>query len=242
MYHWAGGAQQSPEPGLLSRLTGPNTEDAFKSALTQDRHINTESNNVIIARKADGNPEGKGRNGLLHDWYRSTPRGVVAKPPRQVLAELFTSMLVLSASFKFRPAVGVPHYLYCINDAWSLSLIAPEEWSQERRSGFVGTCVLQRDMTWTMTPARHLADNLPIRNALGRFYDAFAETLDTDLTLEEILPFCVSSLPYYQRLYASALSRSVRGTVTLGNQALNSGREWSGMLPRREGLLLALTA
>ena len=151
-------------------------------------------------------------------------------------------MLVLSASFKFRPAVGVPHYLYCIDDAWSLSLIAPGEWSQERRSGFVGTFVLQRDMTWTMTPAERLADNLPVRNALGRFYDAFAKTLDTDLTLEEILPFCVSSLPYYQRLYASALSRSVRGSVTLGNQALNSGREWSGMLPTRESLLLALTA
>ncbi len=210
--------------------------------MTQDRHINTESNNVIIARKADANPEGKGRNGLLLDWYRCAPRGVVAKPPRQVLAELFTSMLVLSASFKFRPAAGVRCYLYCINDTWSLSLIAPEEWSQERRSGFVGTCVLQRDMTWTMTPADRLADNEPVRSAIGRFYDAFADTLDTNLTLEEVLPYCVSSLPYYQRLYANALSRSVRGTVALGNQALKSGREWSGMLPKREGLLLALTA
>ena len=210
--------------------------------MIQEEHTNPNPDNTIVLRKSEGNPEGKGRNGLLQDWYASTPRGVVAKPPRQVLAELFTSMLVLSASFKFRPAVGAPHFLYCIDDAWSLSLIAPEEWSQERRSGFVGRCVLQHDMTWTMTPAEGLADKLPVRDALGRFYDAFAELLDTDLTLEEILPFCVSTLPYYQRLYASALSRSVRGTVNLGNGALNSGRQWSGVLPKRESLLLALTA
>jgi len=242
MYHWARRPEQSANPALLSTFTHSRTTHPIESPVTQDRHINTDCNNVIIARKSDGNPEGKGRNGLLLDWYSSTPRGVVAKPPRQVLAELFTSMLVLSASFKFRPAVGARHYLYCINDVWSLSLIAPEEWSQERRAGFVGTCVLQRDMTWTMTPAERLADNRPVRNAIGRFYEAFANTLDTDLTLEEVLPFCVSRLPYYQRLYANALSRSVRGTVALGNQALSTGREWSAVLPRRENLLLALRA
>jgi hypothetical protein len=70
-----------------------------------------ESGHSAVARKADGNPEGKGLNGFLLDWYQSEPRGVVAKSQRQVLAELFTSMLVLSASFKFRPAVGTPNYL-----------------------------------------------------------------------------------------------------------------------------------
>ena len=59
-----------------------------------------------------GNPDGKGLNGFLLDWYRSEPRGVVAKPQRQVLAEYFTSMLVLSASFKYKPAIGVANYLY----------------------------------------------------------------------------------------------------------------------------------
>ena len=62
-----------------------------------------ESGNSAIARKTDGNPEGKGHNGFLLDWYQSEPRGVVAKPRRQLLAEFFTSMLVLSAAFKFRP-------------------------------------------------------------------------------------------------------------------------------------------
>ena len=198
-----------------------------------------ESGNFAIARKTDRNPEGKGHNGFLLDWYRSEPRGVVAKPRRQILAEFFTSMLVLSASFKFRPVVGAAYSLYWINGEWSLSLIAPEEWSDERRAGFAGTCVLQHDMTWTIAPSDLLAEDNPVSDAIGRFYDAFAETLDTDLTLEEILPFYVGRLPYYPRLYASALSRSMRAAVTLGDQASISCRHWYMLLPQLKNVLLA---
>ena len=192
-----------------------------------------------VVRKMDGNPEGKGLNGFLLDWYRSEPRGVVAKPERQVLAEFFTSMLVLSASFKYKPVVGGENYLYWIDGEWSLSLISPEEWSEERRAGFVGTCMLQRDMTWTISPSDMLTSGSAVSDALGRFYDAFAENLDTDLTLEEILPFYVGRMPYYQRLYANALSRSVRASVTLGDQRATSCRQWRMLLPRLDNMLLS---
>ena len=198
-----------------------------------------EYGNSAVARKTDGNPEGKGVNGFLLDWYQSEPRGVVAKPRHQVLAEFFTSMLVLSAAFKYRPAVGTANYLYWINGEWSLSLVAPADWSDERRAGFAGTCVLQRDMTWTITPSDLLAEDNPVSDAIGRFYDAFAEMLDTNLTLEEILPFHVGRLPYYQRLYASALGRSLRAAVTLDNQASTSCRQWYRLLPQHGSLLLA---
>ena len=194
-----------------------------------------------IARKADGNPEGKGLNGFLLDWYQSEPTGVVAKPRRQLLAEFFTSMLVLSATFKYRPAVGTVNYLYWINNEWSLSLIAPAKWSTERQAAFAGTCVLQRDMTWTITPSDLLADRNAVSDAIGRFYDAFAEMLNTDLTLEEILPFYVRRLPYYQRLFASALSRSMRTAVTLGDHASNNCRQWRTLLPQRKDALLSYT-
>lgn len=191
-----------------------------------------------ISRKTDGNPEGKGLNGFLLDWYQTKPRGVVAKPQNQVLAEFFTSMLVLSAKFKYKPVVGVENYLYWVNGEWSLSLIAPEEWSDERRAGFAGMCVLQRDMTWTITPSDLLGADNAVSDAVGRFYDAFAETLDTDLTLEEILPFYVGRMPYYQRLHASALSRSIGAAVTLGDQASIKCRHWRMLLPRLERVLL----
>jgi hypothetical protein len=197
-----------------------------------------ESRALTSARKIDGNPEGKGLNGFLLDWYQSEPRGLVAKPGRQVLAEFFTSMLVLSAQFKYKPVAGVPNYLYWMQGEWSLSLIGPDEWSAERQQGFVGTCVLQHDMTWTIEPSERLSEDDPVADAIGRFYDAFAETLDTDLTLEEILPFYVGKMPYYQRLYASALSRSIRGAVTLGDQRSMKCREWQTLLPRLERVLL----
>jgi hypothetical protein len=93
-------------------------------------------------------------------------------------------------------------------------------------------------MTWTITPSAVLADNSAVSEAIGRFYDAFAEMLDTDLTLEEILPFFAGKLPYYQRLFASALSRSVRAAVTLGDQDSISCRHWQTQLPRQRNALL----
>ena len=199
------------------------------------------SGRVTAAPQSDGNPDGKGLNGFLLDWYRSNPRAVVAKPRRQVLAEFFTSMLVLSSAFGFRPAVGRPTYLYWVDDEWSLSLIAPEQWSDERRAGFAGTCRLQPDMTWTIEPSKRLAGHTAVSNAIARFYDSFADLLDTELPLNEVLPFFSGKAPYYQRLYANALSRSIRNSVALGDQASSSCRQWRPLLHRREASLPALT-
>jgi hypothetical protein len=185
------------------------------------------------ALKVAGNPEGKGANSVLLDWQRTQPRGVVAKPQRQVLAELFTSMLALSASFKYRPAPGRSNYLYWIDGQWSLSLIGPHEWSEQRRAGFAGTVVLQHDMTWTIALSERLAENRQMAEAVGQYYDAFTESLDTDRTLEEILPFHFDRLPYFQRLHASALSRSLRASCKLGNKESISCRDWRQLLPRQ---------
>jgi hypothetical protein len=193
----------------------------------------------VTARKDDGNPEGKGQSGFLLDWYESEPRGVVVKSQRQVLAEFFTSMLVLSAKFKYKPVIGVENYLYWINGEWSLSLIAPDEWSKERRAGFAGSCVLHSDMTWTIAPSKLLAGEHPVSEAVARFYDGFAEAMDTNLPLEALLPFYVGRMTYYPRLYASALSRSIRVAVTLGDQTSVSCRDWRRLLPRLERLLLS---
>ena len=195
-----------------------------------------------VVLKEDSNPEGKGVNGFLLDWHRSTPQDVMAKPSRQILAEFFTSMLALTATFKYKPVVERSNYLYWIDGHWSLSLIAPEEWSAERRASFAGTLTLQRDMTWTISPSDRLAKHAPMANALRQLYNAFIDTLDTDRPIEDVLPFYVRSMPYYRRLYAAALSRSVRASVRLGDQASISCRQWSSLLPQRNGVLLAYRA
>ena len=205
-----------------------------------ETRVPAKSRQAAVARKTDGNPEGKGNNGFLLDWEQTQPRGVVVKPRRQLLAEFFTSMLILSAKFKFRPAIGVPTYLYWINEEWSLSLIGPDQWSEERRASFAGTCVLQPDMTWTIKPSSLLAEENPVSEAIGRFYEAFAEKLDTDLTLEEILPFYVGKMPYYQRLFASALSRSVRAAIGFGYTSAH-GRYPGQEIPRPTSAQVATT-
>ena len=192
-----------------------------------------------LAPKTAGNPEGKGAHGFLDDWCATEPRGVVAKPGRQVLADLFTSMLVLSASFKYRPVPGNSNYLYWADGRWSLSLIAPCEWSDKRRAGFAGTCILQSDMTWTIVPSERLVEDSPVSSAIRQFFDAFAAMLDTDLSLEEILPYYNGRLGYYQRLYASALSRSVNAAVARGDQDAISCRQWRMQLPDVKNLLPA---
>ena len=195
-----------------------------------DLTITAESRSALAVR-SPGNPEGKGVNGVMLDWYRTEPRGLVVKSQRQVLAEFFTSMLVLSAQFKYQPSIGVRNYLYCLDGRWILSLIAPSEWSNTHQFGFVGTCILQRDMTWTINPSEQLFAEKRLSDAVGRFFDAFAETLDSDLTLEEILPFYMRRMPYWQRMHANALSRSIRGAITLGGHASMKAREWRLALP-----------
>jgi hypothetical protein len=195
-----------------------------------EKKPDSKNDSAIAIRPA--NPDGKGTHGFLLDWQKSDPRGVVAKPRRQVLAEFFTSMLVLSAKFQYKPTVGVPNFLYLLGDEWTLSLISPEEWSSERRAGFVATCVLQTDMTWTIVPSENIAGDQRIADAIGRFYDAFADNMDTDLTLEEILPTCVGQMPYYQRLYANALSRSINAAMILGGQTAVKASDWRVLLPK----------
>ena len=51
--------------------------------------------------------------------------------------------------------------------------------------------------------------------------------------------FYVGRMPYYQRLYANALSRSIRAAVTLGEQRDICSRDWQQILPRREFMLLS---
>jgi hypothetical protein len=84
--------------------------------------------------------------------------------------------------------------------------------------GFV-TYFFQELVRWYSKSDYFSARSIIPEAAASLRYDAFAETLDTARTLEEILPFCVNRVPYFQRLYANALSRSMRAAMILGDQA-----------------------
>lgn len=186
------------------------------------------------------NPQGKGVVGFMLDWHYSSPRGVVAKSSPQLLAEYFTSLLVLSAAFKFKPAFETSYYLYCGEPQWALSLVSPDEWkSAEKTETFVGTCVLHADSTWSISPSDNVSRPGRVLDAIVDFYDGFVLRLKTAKPLEDELPFYEGRLPYYQRLFAAALSRSLKGSLTIGGQLSVESRQWLENLPRDAGRLIA---
>lgn len=186
------------------------------------------------------NPQGKGLVGFLLDWNYSSPRAVVAKQPGRLLADYFTSLLVLSSDFRFKPAYDKEYYLYRSGDGWALSLIAPQEWrSADKLANFVGTCVLHRDATWSIDPSDNLGRPGPVTEGLALFYEGFVDKLNSRQPLENELPVYEAKLPYYQRLFAAALSRSVRGSLERGDSLSIASRDWLSALPNDIGRLIA---
>ena len=178
------------------------------------------------------NPQGKGVVGFLQDWHQSAPRGVLAKRSGQLLADYFTSLLVLSADFKFKPAFGHTYHLYREQERWCLSLISPDEWrTSAKRRGYVGACVLHEDSTWSIEPSENLGRPGPVADALAEVYDGFIRRLRQPSPLEQDLPFYEGRLPYYQRLFAAALSRSLRASLVLGGQTGRAAETWLEALP-----------
>ena len=184
------------------------------------------------------NVQGKGQIGFLKDWVDSTPRGVTAKSAGRLLSDYFTSILVLSADFKFKPVFGKDYYLYREEPRWTLSLISPDDWnSTEKREAFVGTCVLHPDSTWTIVPSNNLQQSGRVADAIASAYSGFVDRLDSEHSLEDDLPFYEGRLPYYQRLFAAALSRSLKASLTYGQQLEIGARQWRTQLPPTPELL-----
>lgn len=201
----------------------------------------TQKKTAAVGAAGSGpNPQGKGLVGFLQDWHYSSPRGVVAKPSGRILADYFTSLLVLSAEFKFKPAFGQTYHLYRDGARWLLSLVSPDEWNTAgKRNGYVGACVLHEDSTWSIEPSDNLGTPGPVSDALADVYEGFVERLRQKSPLEAGLPVYESHMPYYQRLFAAALSRSLNGSLQAGGQTGRTLDAWLATLPRDVNRLLA---
>lgn len=157
---------------------------------------------------SNSNPQGKGLVPVLGDWQQFTPRDIRATTPQRALADYFTSMLVLSAEFHFKPVIGQHYYLYYRAGRWLLSLIEPRRWHPESAGECLGQCELHSDMTWSIEPLQNTGPALPVQQALQRFAEQLSHHVAAE-SGQQILPFCQASLPYYRRLAASGLARSL---------------------------------
>jgi hypothetical protein len=158
------------------------------------------------------NPQGKGMVPMLRDWGAMKPVVLGPKSPAEFLRDYCISSLVLAAHFRFKPVVGRRYFLYGSAQGWSLSLIAPEEWGQRKAGEFVASCRLRPDMTWDMDTSS-LDEHSPAVAKARTFIRGFVATLAAQDTIATHLPFYISSLPYYQRLLATALASSLQRTL-----------------------------
>lgn len=171
-----------------------------------------------------GNPQGKGLVPGLQAWNDTSPAKSAPRSTQTLLADYCASSLVLAARFDFPPVPGNSYHLYYCDDGWRLSLISPEEWGARRPGVPVARCDLRDDMTWSLEAAEDLAAYPRVIQALEQHMEGFIAALDSDVPLMDQLPFHVSALPFYPRLFASALARSVRNTLQQGGLAHASGR------------------
>lgn len=178
------------------------------------------------------NPQGKGLVPILDAWQSTQPQRVEAKSARRILGDYFTSLLVLSAEFSFKPCLGVTYYLYWCGaqpangSGWKLSLIAPQEWGEHSPGVCLGQCELRTDMTWELTLIATLKDEPELQQALQQFHEGFSDMLDNDKPIEEGLPFFVGSLPYYRLLLSNGLASSLQKSINLSELQGSSGRHW----------------
>ncbi|TCO75829.1 DUF2452 domain-containing protein [Chromatocurvus halotolerans] len=171
------------------------------------------------------NPQGKGLVPALQAWNDTRPaRATSPRPVQSLLADFCASSLVLAARFEFRPVPGNRYHLYKCGDIWRLSLIAPQEWGSRQPGIHIARCDLRRDMTWSLVAAEGLAESPEVVEALERHMEAFLAAVNTEEPLTDTLPFHVSELPFYPRLMASALARSLRDNLQVNGLDAASGR------------------
>lgn len=161
------------------------------------------------------NPQGKGLVPVMDSLAASRAR--IDVPPKhieQISRELFTSLFVLHSKFQFKPVVGKPYWLYRRrNNAFHLSLIEPEEWGGHEFGQFIGKCVLQQDITWTLSLDAKAAQDRQLLLLIEDQRRQFETAMREAETIDEVLPVYLDSLPFYQRVFASAVANSLKQSM-----------------------------
>jgi hypothetical protein len=159
------------------------------------------------------NPQGKASLPLLNELQAWRSAEAPVRDVRGLLADYLRGLLVLSADFSFRPAPGRDCYLYYREGRWTLSLIAPGEWRPHRYAWYVAQCELRRDATWDVRPAADLEERSEVVDALGAVVRGFQQRLQPSALVADSLPHYEAGLPYYRRVLASGLARSLQGSL-----------------------------
>ncbi|MCP5145836.1 MAG: DUF2452 domain-containing protein [Gammaproteobacteria bacterium] len=177
------------------------------------------------------NPQGKGLVAVLSDLdARKLERSALPKNIDQVSSELFTSLFVLRSKFRFNPVVGEDYWLYRVSNEFQLFMLGPDDWPGGHPGQLIGACTLQDDMTWTIALDSEAAADEGLMEYLRVEQEAFSASLDQADTVEDVLPVFEGELPYFQRVLAFGLGRSLGSSMVNAGIAQLSYRQAKGLL------------
>ncbi|GAB3676259.1 DUF2452 domain-containing protein [Salinisphaera aquimarina] len=157
------------------------------------------------------NPQGKGTSPVLAT-LETQRAGLAQVPPKQidqVTTELFTSLFVLDSEFRFKPVVGKRYFLYRKETHFWLGLTPPGMLGEAVAGRFIGTCTLQRDLTWTMALDAAVAADDRFIAYLGQRRAQLESRLAAAETLDDVLPRYERRLSFYRRAAAFAVACSL---------------------------------
>ena len=173
--------------------------------------------------KKNPNPQGKGLVPVLQSLAES--RALISSTPKQInqiSSELFTSLFILHSQFQFKPVVGKRYWLYQRDKQFQLSLISPREWGNDTFGFYVGECILQPDITWSLSLDDSAARNKTLMNYIKNKKIEFEQAMRSAESIDSSLPFYIGELPFYQRVFATALANSLKQSMVLsGIQGLS---------------------
>lgn len=190
--------------------------------------INTEQAQAAVKTP---NPQGKGLVPVLVALSAASYRSIaLPKQIEQIAGELFTSMFVLESSFGFKPVPGRVYWLYRGSDRYKLSLLSPEQWSAAVYGQLIGQCVLHADLTWTLELSDGAVNDSEFMAYIAERRRVFGEDLQGAQQIDDILPVFRESLPFYQRVFASAMAGSLSRSMELSGIKGLSYDEARGLL------------
>ncbi|MES1936433.1 DUF2452 domain-containing protein [Salinisphaera hydrothermalis] len=178
------------------------------------------------------NPDGKGVSSVLATLDEARGGLAVAAPKQidQVTTELFTSLFVLESEFRFKPVVGKTYYLYRQPERFWLGLTPPAMLGETVAGRFIGHCVLQTDMTWTLELAEAVAADDEFMAWLAAKRAAFERRLGDAEKVDDILPVYESRLSFYRRASAFGVAHSLSRSMSASGISGLSYDEARGLL------------
>ena len=183
-----------------------------------------------------GNPQGKGNSLVLDtlDARRRLPAALPPKPVEQISAELFTSLFVLESRFRFKPVPGQTYFLYRRGAAaYWLGLTPPRMLGEAVAGRFIGHCVMQTDMTWTLALSESAANDRAFLDELENKKREFEQRLQAAERIDDLLPVYERGFDFYRRAAGFALAYSLSRSMTRAGISGLSYDSARALLPAR---------